>query len=166
VYRVTLDKASDALKARAAERYVTTLREGGHKEVAIYDEAFFRCSDLKYLKAANVSLVKDHVLSQMSHLTGRTFTILAGIGPFLDPSDITRWVDPFISTLTGEKTPAPRRKECVAHIVETHESMSEATKVALVKRLKTWEDHFAIRKDVRKDRIAELLSAVNDELPF
>lgn len=109
-YRAAFDHASNDVKKRIVKRYVRILREGSGFEVATWEEAFFRASDLAYMAPEDVEVAKKHLLSQLGP-AGSTHlrTTLIGIGKHATSIELSSLVDHFFRPLLATDSPAQRR---------------------------------------------------------
>ncbi len=84
LFRMGLHRAEPALRRRAAEDAVRTIRARSGTWIARYLEAFFRCEDLGFLRDEDRDFVVSYLLGMVRHHP-HTLAKLGDLAPWLDP---------------------------------------------------------------------------------
>jgi hypothetical protein len=87
-HRNVFDAAPQDIKAKVTKNLYKIYRSAQEPAVVIYEENFFRGSDLIYLSEDERRFIKAHFLPRVSLETLHDLLYnLVGIGPFLDPEE-------------------------------------------------------------------------------
>ena len=167
-YRVTFEGASKELKTKVAGRYVMVLKTGSEEDVFSYDRAFFRCTDLEYLAAPEIAVVKLHILSRMKVDSSLdTLTLVWGLEKHLTPADIVPWLNPILQHLASGNTSDGNKRRIIEFVEKSYYSMPEPTQAELLRTLKIWEDHLAKRgNDETAESLKTLQATLTEDFPF
>jgi hypothetical protein len=160
--------ASDNTKSEVVARFVSILKLAGEKEVRVYEEEFFRATDLKYLLPQDCRIVKDHLLSRLdADVTVGLLKSLDGIGKFLEPDETNKLIDPLITAVvygTDEELRKPAQDAIVSAWLGT--PGGSKTEEAINKRLDEWVTHLQSRN---RPSEAEKVRQINERcsaIPF
>lgn len=155
VYRAAFEMASAVLKGKAMHRYATVLREESANRVLIYEQVFFRASDLDNASEGDRRLATDHLLDRIKREPNPELLQTAkGIGSFLCKADVTAFVDPLVrlSVTAGDHSMAKRASELLKD--EALLTPSELDPL-IVRRIRQWEALYASRNEA--DKVAALV---------
>lgn len=90
-FHLAYESAPEAVRTNVAQSFVRILREERGANVTAYEDACFRCSELKYLSDADARMVVQHILARYSEHGGRGISallrVIEGIGPYLTRAD-------------------------------------------------------------------------------
>ncbi|PVY93212.1 hypothetical protein C8C95_4097 [Acidovorax sp. 99] len=142
-HRMIFDLSSDSIKQITAERFVHILKEDDGDTISRYRAAFFRAPDLAVVPAANMAMVKEHLLGSAPSIhTTVSLKTIEGIGPFLEVSDCMKWFDPFMRTLVSTNTRDHIKNKAKEVLSETTWVTSKDFDRQLAKRLNDWLKHY------------------------
>jgi len=164
-FRASFDAMGDPAKARVTRKFVSVVKEADQRTVLIYEDRFFRSSDLTHVPPVDAGMIKEHLLSRLAETrTVVSLRALGGIGPFLLLDDVSRILDPLLSEVAYGKMEKLRRVASEL-IVTLWQSTQAPVDAAIVSRLQDWKKHF------EKKDLAEPLKAVEKlieecDLPF
>ena len=89
-YRICFAQADNALKREAVLKYETALKAAVPARIALYENNFFRASDLQYLSEGERKLILGHlkVVLNTYFVGACQGTWIQGVGAFLASSDV------------------------------------------------------------------------------
>lgn len=146
-YRLALDYASDAVKQKAAERFVQVVREGDGDDVSTYSDSFFLPSDLKYVSVTSKPLVRQHLLARLPSLHDvDSMKKVVGLLRHLEPEDVVTWLDPFIRAVISPKTESWVRAALQKRVASELSSPNEKIDIAINRRFDGWLKHLRAQK--------------------
>ena len=101
-HRILFDSVSEGLRQKATAEFTRILREEDGTQVSLYRDAFFKAADLQYVSPNRAAMVREHLLRLVpsKHDIG-TLHFVDGIAPYLEPSEVQTWLDPFVRTLVS-----------------------------------------------------------------
>ncbi|ANB71927.1 hypothetical protein AYM40_05725 [Paraburkholderia phytofirmans OLGA172] len=103
-YRVTMENVSDEIRERVAAQFVRILREEDGDYVDRYSAGFFSAPDIRNVAKQYEPLVREFLLGRAARThTNETLRMLKGIAPFLELSDVDKWLDPYVRTITSSQ---------------------------------------------------------------
>ena len=101
-YRIILETVSTDTRKRIASEFVRVLREEDGGRVLEYGNAFFRPTDLAFLNTHNIAMVREHLIGNAPTSHNRTTANrIRGIAPYLEESQIAKWLDPFVRAVVS-----------------------------------------------------------------
>jgi hypothetical protein len=168
-YRVGFDGAPDAVKRRVAAEYSRILREGSGPEVEVWEEDFFRATDLEFMTEDDMAIAKRHLLSRLDRDPKADLTqALVGIGKFADERELSSLTDMYLRPVLGSDVPDRRAVAAEKLLRLWHDTPAER-EGAIVSRLATWQNWLAQKG--RSDLAAWVGQqsdemVVLDDLPF
>jgi hypothetical protein len=140
LFRAAFDVASDDVKRNVMKRYVTVLKEEPGERVRVYEEEFFRATDVDYVPEDERELIVAHLLARLrSDANPSLLAAAEGIGKYLREEDVPRFVDPLIHTVVRGDPPAlasSARELLAGEALFTPEDLNPL----IVNRLKVWAD--------------------------
>jgi hypothetical protein len=169
-WRIVFDTVGDEVKARTARQFVKILKSDDGDRVLVYSTVFFRAFDLKHVPLGERGIIKQHLFSRLpSGHTAESVQIIEGLSPFLEPTDVRQWVDPFvralISTANSEEERATVRTTFIRSLTflvphELHDAIDQ--------RIEDWQRHSAKSDQDEDAAVLEQLKAdiQADRLPF
>lgn len=167
-YRIVFEAASEDLKRKVLQQFVRILREEDGDVVSMYSSAFFRTSDLRYVRPEHQPMVRQHILARVPAVHNAvSFLTVHGIVPYLDIEDVQAWLDPLVRAIISPNTSDSLR----ARIREYHEDVAaDATseiEKAIDKRLANWINHLNTSNPDKASLVEALKNAiVANRLPF
>lgn len=97
LYRAAFNHASDAVRQAVMKRYLQVLREEPGPQVRVYEEEFFRATDLAFVTGKDRELAKAHLFARLREEPSAALVRAAdGIGSFLTKKDVVPFVDGLI----------------------------------------------------------------------
>lgn len=157
-YRIILDSVSTSTKERVAAEFVRILREEDGDRVIAYGSAFFEAGDLKYVSINHRAMVKEHLLGKIgSSHSKESIKIVGGIGEFLEPNDIEKYLDPFIRTFASITTKSSLKELVSASLTTEAMRTSKAVNDAIDKRVNDWIAHYENSKNAHNVAILQKL---------
>jgi hypothetical protein len=165
-YRFAIDTAPDAVRKRAAAKYVRVLKEEPEFEVKTYESVFFRASDLTYMEPEDALVAKKHFIARLEQeMTPTLSDALIGMGTAADADDVVAIVDAAIRFVLGHDD-ASKRQFARSIIDRLWREMPIGPDAAVTERLGDWERTFETRDDdPHKTWIAEIRASMED-IPF
>ncbi len=154
-HRIVFNKVSDDIRRAAAAEFVRVLREEDGTQVNRYREAFFKPRDLQYVASNQASMVRQHLLSLVPRLHSvHTLRFVDGIASYLDPSEVSSWIDPYICTLLLPPEKEPVKAKVKSHLLDATLETSADSDNAIDSRLDDWIRHLkkSSSEDVPSDR--------------
>lgn len=152
LFRAAFSRAPDIVKKRVLERYVTVLREEPGPRVEVYEEQFFRGTDLDFVREEDRGLVRDHLLARLrSDPNANLLRAVQGFGGFLeaDPKAVRAYIDPIVRAAVYRPLAAEALLLMEEEVVETPSEVDPL----IIKRLDEWEAPFDRRGDTDRARI-------------
>jgi hypothetical protein len=168
-YRAILESVTLSVRKRVASEFVRVLREEDGERVLKYGAAFFRASDLEFVPSQHQAMVREHLLGRVSTFhTLSTLQILEGIGEHLQPTDVVKWLDPFIRTLVSTTVKDSVKQSARIHLFEAATLTSDKVDAAIDRRLDDWIRHYEQADAPEKvEFVQELKKDLNAQrLPF
>jgi hypothetical protein len=111
-YRKVFDAAEPDVKATVIKNLYDVYRSKDEATVMLYEDYFFRASDLFYLSENERRFIKAHFLPRVSLETlDNLLYNLVGIGPFLDPEEATLLSTTLITAMQSEDKELARRAQ-------------------------------------------------------
>lgn len=96
-FRSAFTRASEDLKKRVAQHFVTLFKEESDRIVLTYGTAFLRMTYLNLVPKDDAEIVKQHLLSRLNSSRDLNLILaLDGIGLFLKSSEIDSFIDPLV----------------------------------------------------------------------
>lgn len=94
----TFELVSDDLKRRVMNKFVSIIKEESQYVVEVYQDAFFRADQLKYVEDDSERLMlKQQLLSRLStKLDASLLDLMNGISGYIDHLDIDMFMEPLI----------------------------------------------------------------------
>ena len=129
-FRHAFELLADEKKRTVARRFVTILRQQPEQEVLDYEIAFFRATDMQYLDPSEVTIVREHLLSQLKSVDGKKLDSTKGLAKFLLSSEVSRYFSLLLRAALHERTDAIRNKARMAICEEYHDLNDEQKEVA------------------------------------
>lgn len=167
-YRIILDSVGTDLRKRVASEFVRVLREADGGRVVEYGGAFFVAPDLEFVPAQNQAMVREHLLGRVGSLYSRnTLRLVAGIGKYLHPTDVLKWLDPFVRTLVSTTLNDAVKQKVREDLIHDAGNTSPEVTVAINRRLDDWIKHFEktlAQKNL--DILLELKKDIDALFPF
>lgn len=131
------------MRKRIASEFVRVLREEDGEHVLRYGEAFFRPLDLEFVPEQHKAMVREHLLGRVSSIhTLNTLSLIDGIGAYLQPTDVMKWLDPFIRTLVSTVAKDGVKQRARSHLFEDATLTSGKVDSAIDRRLDEWIRHY------------------------
>lgn len=168
-YRIILDSVSPEVRQRVASEFVRVLREEDGGDVLRYGEAFFIPSDMEFVPQQHKEMVREHLLGRVPNLhTLNSLKLIEGIGPYLQPADDSKWLDPIIRTLNSNAVKENIKQKTREYILEEASLTSDKFNVAIDERLDAWIRMYEKNKNQEKAESArDLKRDLNAQrLPF
>ena len=168
-FRTAFEAAPEDLKKKVAKRFVTILKEESGGVVLSYSTAYFRASDLQYLAAKDVDLVRDHLLSQCkSSSSAELFTVLEGMGAHLGKEHVNKFVDPLIRLATSSSGLSTSARVLLEG---EFKSTREETDELILKRLQAWIEMYKNGPRPERAAVVEEIKAsyepwADGDIPF
>jgi hypothetical protein len=160
-HRIVFDSVSEDIRRKATAEFIRVLREEDGIRVITYREAFFRADDLKYVASNQTTMVRQHLLSLVpAQHDAHTLRFVDGIAPYLDPSEVLTWLDPFIRTLISVGVTEVVKEKVKSHLLDATMHTSTDFDKAIDTRLDDWIRHF--KKSSRED--ATLIENLKQEI--
>lgn len=167
-YRTVLDSVSDEVKRRVASEFVRILREGDGDYVIRYEKAFFRPSDLEYVPTHHRAMVREHLLGQVpAHHTPYTLNLTQGIGKYLAPTDVQKWLDPFIRTFFATNVNAVIKQNARSNLLWEVITTSSEVEAEIQDRLTTWISFYEEKElHERVKYLNDIQKEIDEQIPF
>jgi hypothetical protein len=141
-YRVTLETVPDQIRKRVGAEFVRILREEDGHRVLKYSAGFVRPSDLQHVPKQHQAMVREHLLGRVSNVhTNQSLQALDGIAEYLEPTEVQKWVDPFVRTLISSSVPSAVKTRARKHFVDATLRTTTDVDVAIDGRLDAWIKH-------------------------
>ncbi|VWB81622.1 hypothetical protein BLA23254_03848 [Burkholderia lata] len=142
-FRVTLENVSDEIRERVVSEFVRILREEDGDYVDKYCTGFFLAPDIRYVARQYEPLVREFLLGRAARThTHETLRLLKGITPYLELSDVEKWLDPYVRTIASNQTDVTLKSKAkdqfAFEFIETKRAFDEA----VTKRLDAWHRTF------------------------
>ena len=167
-YRIVLGTVSPECRTRVASEFVRVLREADGERVSSYERAFFKPSDLQFVPEQNKEMVREHILGHVSGThTLATLSQIRGIAPYLTPSDVSKWLDPFVRTLFVSSAKDIVKDRAWEHLFfESTTETSQEVDVAISHRLDDWIKYFESGDASEKAELVRQLKKDLEVIPF
>ena len=167
-YRIVFDGVPEDIRRKATSEFVRVLREEDGSQVSIHREAFFRPADLKYVAPSEAAMVRQHLLSLVpSRHDARTLRFADGVAPYLDPSEVLTWLDPFVRTLISTAVSEPVKAKVKSHLLSATMETSRDFDEAISARLDDWIRHYKTSSSGDAALIENLKEEIESErIPF
>jgi hypothetical protein len=170
-YRRAYGAIPEAIKRKAAKWFAGIVREQPASIVYLYEDGFFRASQLAFYAQDDAAVVIDHLLARLN--AARSDGLLqttAGIGKWLSPQQLQQAVDITareVSYGTSMPLDVAARQWLLDLLKEVPPSLLQDAE----KRLENWTTQFKNRgDDERVRRVSTLLTGLPaselDDLPF
>ena len=165
-FRVTFEEVEQGIQKKVAKKFVRILKESSGSYVLIYELAFFKISDVKYLGRGDIQLVKDHISDQLKAgpYLAQLFGCLSGM------SDQTLWKDfnQFIRSVIWyacQSNDETVRKAARQRISEEYYSGNKEFDAAVMADIDKWVQHY---QRVEQLENAEKFASFKEyiEIPF
>jgi len=166
VFRLTFKKSPNAEKKKVAQNFLKMIiEEKKGDKVLLYEEIFFRSSDLEYLPKKDIEIVKKHLFSSIKEQISQDFLKrLGGFGKYIKLEEMDNFIEPILIELINTSN-INYQKFLKSYISEEHDIMSEKSQHALEKKVEHWIKYFQNRN---KTDIVDRLESLKSwwELPF
>ena len=104
-FRLIWDSVAPGVKQQIAGEFVRILRSEDGSRVRDYSRAFVRPEDLDSVADQHRVMVKEHLLARVGNLHDlESLQMNEGIGSYLEASDVPRWLDPAVRTVTARSS--------------------------------------------------------------
>ena len=167
LFRKSMEAANEKIKEKATKKFVKILKEDAEELVFSYGEAFFRMSDLAHLSDDEKKLVKEHFFERIKdEYANETLIqdVLPGIGLYIHPAEVNRFVDPLVRAMCTEKHLRLIVRE---RIKSEYGHMPNPDCRKLIERLDEWSNSLQSRGKEEFHRLVEnLKSDIEDYIPF
>lgn len=161
-YRVILESVTPGIRKRVASEFVRVLREEDGDRVVKYGAAFFKPVDLKFVSPPHQAMVREHLLGRVpSFHTINSLKLIDGISEHLQPADVLKWLDPFMSTLASTMVKESVKQRVRTHLIFAVTETSDEVNAATDRRLDDWIRHY--EKGEAPDR-AEFVRELKKEI--
>jgi hypothetical protein len=162
LFREAFGIASAALKKKVMRKHVDVLKEESGLRVSVYEERFFRATDLEYVDGSDAPMVRDHLLSRLNDAPSpQLLKVAQYLGQHIDEETVFNFVDTFIRIgVVGTE-----RQSVVAFSARKYledESRHTAPEIdpAIIERLWAWEKTMERRKlPEAQEQIQQIKSA-------
>ena len=152
LFREAFEIATEPLKKKSMQKHVGVLKEDSGARVRVYEERFFRATDLTYVSTSEAPMVRDHLLARLNAEPSRQLIKVAEhLGEHLDASE-PHQVDEFVDTFIRLGVVMPGRRPNLAPLARKYledEALNTDSEVdpLIRNRLDAWEVTM-----VRRDR--------------
>ncbi len=164
-FRTALEQSSDDIKKRIAEKFVKIIKEESYGTIQAYGTAFFRGTDLKYLKDEDKELVKKYILGQLENNLMNWLNSIEGIGRHIRSEEVLLFTDPFVKNLKGKDIATKKRIK--SRIIKEWLIMPRDVDQLLMNRLRDWKNFFKEKgAEERAIEIENLIQEIEEEIPF
>ena len=156
-------KSKHEIKRKVCRKFVAIVKEGSGEYVERYQDAFFRCRDMIHLDKKDQNLIIDQVINRVTtSVEYMEIEICNSLSRYLDISNVTKLVDPFVKTAIYNENSRIKRK-AIEYLKS--EFMHTEVEDAFLKRIDDWIKLYESRKNT--DYI-DLLKDIKDayEIPF
>jgi hypothetical protein len=146
LFRAAFEVAEEGTKRKVMARYVSVLKEEPGPSVQVYEEEFFRGSDLEYVDEAERGMVKAHLFARLKDEPNRKLIAAAvGIGRWLESDDVEPFVDPLVRTAVSA---SDGRLALSARALLSNAARQTPADLdpEIVQRLKDWEGFYEERE--------------------
>lgn len=166
-YRIILETVTPETRKRIASKFVSVLREADGERVLNYGKAFFKASDMKFVPNSSLAMVREHLLGQVSGAhTLASLAQIKGIAPYLEPSEVAKWLDPYIRTLVSSaKEVVKERAKKDLNVTSLLGTLPEVD-AAIIKRLDEWIHHFEGQDNLDNAELVRQLKKDMEDIPF
>ncbi|HET7152249.1 MAG TPA: hypothetical protein VFJ29_00655 [Candidatus Kapabacteria bacterium] len=140
-FRHAFNMVSDDAKKTITKKFVTVIREENEYKVLTYETVFFRASDLEYLVSEDVSLVKQHLFSQLrNNINENLLDAINGLAPYINPNklEIFKLVDPLI-TSTIRHQDETIKLNARMWLITNFDEFTEPVRAMVLGRFDVWE---------------------------
>lgn len=138
-----MESVTPDVRKRVASEFVRVLREEDGDRVVKYGTAFFRPADLEFVPPPNQAMVREHLLGRVPTLhILNSLKLIEGIGEYLQPTDVLKWLDPFMSTLVSPTIKDSAKHRARVHLLEAAALTSDEVNAAVDRRLDDWIRHY------------------------
>ncbi len=142
-YRMILESVSRELRMRVASEFVRVLREEDGGRVVEYGDAFFAPSDLAFVSVQHQAMVRAHLLGRVSNThTPHSLRLVSGIGPYLQPAEVLKWLDPYIRTLFSTSVNDVVKEKARETLIDDACGASSDVDTAVNRRIDEWIKHY------------------------
>lgn len=168
-YRIILETVSPEIRKRVALEFVRVLREEDGERVLQYGKAFFSAADLEFLSPQNIAMVREHLLGNAPSVHNIiTANRLKGIAPYLEESDVTKWLDPFVRALVSNTLKELTKQGVHDLLLEESMKASDQLYSVISNRLQVWSEYSTNNSENGKSVVIQALKAEIDywRIPF
>lgn len=142
-YRAILETVSPTVRTRVASEFVRVLREEDGDRVLMYSAAFFKPLDIAFVPPPHEAMVREHILGRAPSIhTLYSLELIEGIATFLEPTDVMKWLDPFIRTLVSTTVNNNVKIKTRDHLFNAIAFTSSQVDAAVDQRLDEWIRHY------------------------
>ena len=162
------DQASARVQQKCAMEFVRVVREEDGDYVAAYGAAFFRPKRLEHIPSPHREMIVEHLLGLVSSMHDMdSLERLNDLAKYLEPGNITTWLDPYIQTIIKGAKPVQTRAR--NQLIWEGMEVQEKSRKALEQRMNTWIQHYKRRDDQEAASKVEALwkeIEENFDIPF
>ena len=156
-YRTILESVSSDVRKRVASEFVRVLRVEDGDRVVKYGAAFFRSADLAFVPVSHRAMVLVHILSRVPTIhTLDSLKLIEGIEDYLQPADVPKWLDPFISSLVSSTVKENFKQRVRNQLHEASVTLGSDVDAAIDRRLDDWIRHY------QKGEASEMVELVGE----
>jgi hypothetical protein len=129
-YRKVFDAAEKDVRIRVTKNVYKVYRTKPEPTVLVYEEQFFRGSDLAYLSENERRFIKAHFLPRISAETlGDLLYNIVGIGPFLDTDEAATLIEVLIAGMHSDDEDLVKRAR--ARLLNEYSKMAVESRTAV-----------------------------------
>ena len=166
-YRTAFAVADDSTKTEATRAAVKVIKEAHADIVSIYETAFFRAPDLKYLANDERTILKAHILHQLQTSLG-LLDSCEELLTFLDDSERDKLLALLIKAVANDQ-PKGASVKASNFVISNYNSAVPPDQEAIRRIVSHWTTFLTKNGDARLDRFADLRIQVLNEtdlIPF
>ena len=170
-FRTTLETLDDESRRTVAARFVRILREDDGARVREYSTAFICPDDIEYVPEQHRGMVKEHILGRVGAQHDlESLKLVDGIGSFLVPDDVTKWLDPVIRAFVAKRGTEQLRARLREYLFAENVRTSSDVDAAVLKRVDAWIGTFERSQSPdapeKVERLRELKADLVVDIPF
>jgi len=125
-YRSVFDLASDDIKTKVCKRLYELYRMEPETTVVLYEDNFFKTSDLRYLAPNEQDFIKTHLVGRINVglLTEEMISSLEGIGSFLSTDEVDTFAFALLAVINRDNVKLASKAQTL--LLSEYSSMSDA----------------------------------------
>lgn len=137
LFRAAFTYAPPRVKEKVMAQHVKVLKEATGGRVEIYEQHFFRATDLEWIGDGDLELAKQHLLTQLEDGDPAIYKAAEGIGASLDADDVSPFVDRLVRTSIRQRG-APTGAGARALLEGEYNYTTSERDEEIIARIETW----------------------------